>query len=92
MSLWYVASWKYQDNLISGIDIEAGGLEMEGIGVIHGITTAQKQDKIESVIVTAGCDYADKEKNKEWQPVATMAAADFVYHQLSKHSWLLGYI
>ena len=41
-------------------------------------------------IVKAGCDYADETKNKEWQPVAAMAAADFVYQQLDRkivHGW-----
>ena len=87
-----VASAKFREELKSGVNIEAGGLEMEGIGVINGIAIANMKDKIEFVIVKAGCDYADEEKNKEWQPVAAMAAADFVYHQLSKHSWLSGKI
>ena len=87
-----VASAKFREKLISGVNLEAGGLEMEGIGVINGIAIANMKDKIEFVIVKAGCDYADEEKNKEWQPVAAMAATDFVYHQLSKHNWLLGKI
>ena len=87
-----VASAEYRDRLKSSTNTEAVGLEMEGIGVIHGITTAKKQDTIEFIIVKAGCDYADESKNKEWQPVAAMAAAYFVYHQLSKHSWLSGKI
>ena len=87
-----VASAEYRDKLKEGVSIEAGGLEMEGIGVIHGIASAEKRDKIEFIIVKAGCDYADEEKSKEWQPVAAMAAADFVYHQLTKPNWLLGKI
>ena len=83
-----VASAEYRDKLKEGVSIEAAGLEMEGIGVIHGIAYAEKRDKIEFIIVKAGCDYADEEKSKEWQPVAAMAAADFVYHQLSKPNFL----
>ena len=84
-----VASAEYRDQLKKGVNTEAGGLEMEGIGVIHGIASAKKMDKIDFIIVKAGCDYANEKKSKEWQPVAAMAAADFVYHQLSKH-WLSG--
>lgn len=87
-----VASAEYRDKLKGGINIEAEGLEMEGIGVIHEIASAKKRDKIEFIIVKAGCDYADEKKNKEWQPVAAMAAAEFVYHQLSKHNWFSGKI
>ena len=87
-----VASAEYRKKLKEDVSIEAGGLEMEGIGVIHGIASAEKRDKIEFIIVKAGCDYADEEKNKEWQPVAAMAAADFVYHQLTKPNWLAGKI
>ena len=85
-----VASAEYRKKLKKGVNMEAEGLEMEGIGVIHGITSAKKMDKIDFIIVKAGCDYADEKKSKEWQPVAAMAAANFVYHQLSKPNWLSG--
>ena len=77
-----IASGQYRDKLIENVSVEAGGVEMEGIGVVDGIRISKKMDKIEFVIVKAGCDYADETKNKEWQPVAAMAAADFVYKQL----------
>ena len=85
-----IASGKYRDKLIENVSQEAGGVEMEGIGVVDGIDISKNKDKIEFVIVKAGCDYADETKSKEWQPVAAMAAADFVYHQLDKkivHNW-----
>ena len=77
-----IASGQYRDKLIENVSVEAGGVEMEGIGVVDGIRISKKMDKIEFVIVKAGCDYANETKNKEWQPVAAMAAADFVYKQL----------
>ena len=85
-----IASGQYRDKLIENVSQEAGGVEMEGIGVVDGIRISKKMDKIEFVIVKAGCDYADETKNKEWQPVAAMAAADFVYQQLDRkivHNW-----
>ena len=88
-----IASGEYRDKLIANVSQDAGGVEMEGIGVIDGIDIAKKRDKIEFIIVKAGCDYADESKNKEWQPVAAMAAADFVYKQLDRklvHDWILG--
>ena len=81
-----IASGDYRDKLIEGVRKEAVGVEMEGIGVLTGIKQAKKRDIIEFVIVKAGCDYADKSKNKEWQPVAAMAASDFLYEQLGKKS------
>ena len=113
-----VASGKYRDKLKAFLSPEAGGVEMEGIGVIDGIKIAKKDaekngqiaekngqipekngqiakkiGQIEFIIVKAGCDYADESKNKEWQPVAAMAAADFVHKQLDREvvlNWLLG--
>ena len=79
-----IASADFRDKLIKGVSPEAMGIEMEGIGVMNGIIMAEKLHKIQFIIVKAGCDYADESKNKEWQPVAAMAAADFVYKQLNK--------
>ena len=78
--------------LIASISKEAGGIEMEGIGVLDGIDSTEKAGQIDFIIVKAGCDYADETKNKEWQPVAAMAAADFVYSQLDRNTpdeWIL---
>ena len=88
-----IASGEFRDWLKNSVSREAGGVEMEGIGVVNGISIAEKRDQIEFIIVKAGCDYADESKSKEWQPVAAMAAADFVYSQLNMkivHDWLLG--
>ena len=79
-----IASRQHRDKLINDISPEAVGIEMEGIGVVYGIDISQSKNKIEFVIVKAGCDHADETKNKEWQPVAAMAAADFVYQQLDR--------
>ena len=88
-----IASGTYRDHLIQDVSEEAGGVEMEGIGIINGIRIAEKLGQIEFIIVKAGCDYANELKNKEWQPVAAMAAADFVFEQLNKklvHNWFEG--
>ena len=85
-----ITDGEFRDKLLDNVSPEAGGMEMEGIGVVEGIDICNKRDKIEFIIVKAGCDYADEEKSKEWQPVAAMAAADFVYKQLDKeivHDW-----
>ena len=87
-----IASGEYRDKLIASVNKEAGGVEMEGEGVVDGIEIARRKDQIEFIIAKAGCDYADESKNKEWQPVAAMAAADFVYTGLDTkivHDWLL---
>ena len=79
-----IASGEYRDKLIRGVNVEAVGVEMEGIGVLQALRELAKRDDIEFIIVKAGCDYANEKKNKEWQPVAAMAAADFLYVQLTK--------
>jgi len=78
-----IASRENREKL-KNVSQEAGGLEMEGIGVVYGIDIAGKNGQIEFVIVKAGCDFADESKKKEWQPVAAMAAAEFVYERLNK--------
>ena len=78
-----IAKGEYRDQLLQDVSQESGGVEMEGIGIIDGLRIAKKFGQVEFIIVKAGCDYADESKNKEWQPVAAMAAADFVYNQLS---------
>ena len=79
-----IASGEYRDKLIRGVREEAVGVEMEGIGVLDALQEVKKRDSIDFIIVKAGCDYANEEKNKEWQPVAAMAAADFLHVQLTK--------
>ena len=78
----YIASGKYEDKLIEDVDEKEFGVEMEGIGVITAIK--EENQKIDFVIVKGGCNYADENKHKEWQPISAMAAAKFLYHQLNK--------
>ena len=87
-----IASGEYRDKLIANIKEKGGGVEMEGMSIAEGIENTKKGDQIEFIIVKAGCDYADESKNKEWQPVAAMAAADFVYTGLNTkivYDWIL---
>ena len=79
-----IASGEYRKKLLEGVNKEAVGVEMEGVGVLSGLRKTKKRDTINFIIVKGGCDYADESKNKEWQPVAAMAAADFLYEQLKR--------
>ena len=82
----FIASGDDTKKLIDDVDKNNFGVEMEGIGVISGIK--EKNKKIEFIIVKGGCNYADKDKNEKWQPVAAMAAADFLYKQLNTPTYV----
>ena len=59
---------------------KAMGIEMEGLGVINA---KREFDHVPFIIVKAGCNYANEKPNKNWEPVAAMAAADFVYSRFA---------
>ena len=87
-----VAYQDFRDEIREDVCREAMGIEMEGIGIVNAKEFNSKTD-IHFVIVKAGCDYANETKNKEWQPVAAMAAADLVYFQFDKsppYKWFTG--
>ena len=87
-----VAYQAFRDKIREDICREAAGIEMEGIGVVNALGLNNRND-VNFIIVKAGCDYANEEKNKEWQPVAAMAAADFLYFQFNKpapNRWFRG--
>ena len=87
-----VAFQTFRDKIREDICREAMGIEMEGIGIINALEFMYKRH-IDFAIVKAGCDYANEGKNKEWQPVAAMAAADLVYFQFDKpgpYEWFTG--
>ena len=87
-----IAFQPFRDGIREDICREAMGIEMEGIGVIYALEFKSKKN-IDFAIVKAGCDYANEDKNKEWQPVAAMAAADLVYFQFDKpgpYEWFTG--
>ena len=88
-----VAYQNFRDKIREDVCREAMGIEMEGIGVVNAKESNPKYGSIQFIIVKAGCDYANEEKNKEWQPVAAMAAADLVYYQFDKpaaQDWFTG--
>ena len=67
------------------------GIEMQGSGIVKAIDDVQ----VHFIIVKAGCKYAnDHDKVKEdWEPVAAMAATNFVYSKFSKphpQNWFKG--
>ena len=78
-----VAYQNFRDKIREDVCREAMGIEMEGIGVVNAKNFNGKNN-IEFIVVKAGCDYATKEKNKKWQAVAAMAAADLVYFQFDR--------
>ena len=78
-----VACKEFRDKIREDICIEAMGIEMEGAGIVKAREYKNKNN-IHFIIVKAGCDYADENKSKEWQPVAAMAAADLVHFQFDK--------
>ena len=87
-----VAYQAFRDKIREDVCREAMGIEMEGIGIINAKEFNSKND-YHFVVVKAGCDYANESKNKEWQPVAAMAAADLVYFQFDKPApleWFTG--
>ena len=87
-----VAYQDFRDKIREDVCREAMGIEMEGIGIVNAKEFNSRND-IHFIIVKAGCDYANETKNKEWQPVAAMAAADLVYFQLDKpapYGWFTG--
>ena len=87
-----VAFQQFRDKIREDVCREAMGIEMEGIGIVKAKEYNGRND-IHFVIVKAGCDYANEDKNKEWQPVAAMAAADLVHFQFDKpapYEWFTG--
>ena len=78
-----VAFQNFRDKIREDICRDAMGIEMEGIGIINILELKNKKG-IDFAIVKAGCDYANEDKNKEWQPVAAMAAADLVSFQFDR--------
>ena len=87
-----VAYQDFRDKIREDVCREAMGIEMEGIGIVNAKEFNSRND-IHFIIVKAGCDYANETKNKEWQPVAAMAAADLVYFQFDKpapYEWFTG--
>ena len=64
---------------------DAIGGEMEGAAImsaIHGSTP-----KPEGIVIKAICDWGDGSKNKQWQPFAAHAAADYVLHHMKKEAF-----
>ncbi|KAJ1326476.1 ankyrin repeat domain-containing protein 50 [Microdochium nivale] len=64
----------------SGIDTTLIGLEMEAAGMMNRLPTG---------VIRGVCDYADDQKNKEWQPYAAAMAASYaksLLAQIHSHS------
>lgn len=64
--------------------IKAAAIEMEGAGVAAAIEASQTQTGL--IVIKSVCDYADSNKNDNWQKYAADAAAScaisFITHQL----------
>ncbi|MEI6896112.1 MAG: response regulator [Psychromonas sp.] len=57
---------------------ETIGIEMEAYGVMAATSISSTQTK--AIIIKSVCDYADPEKNDNWQEYACYTSAQFVYH------------
>ena len=73
-----------KENIFKAFPDAIGG-EMEGAAImsaIHGSTP-----KPEGIVIKAICDWGDGNKNKQWQPFAAHAAADYVLHHMKKEAF-----
>lgn len=57
---------------------ETIGIEMEAYGVMAATSISSTQSK--AIIIKSVCDFADPEKNDNWQEYACYTSAQFVYH------------
>jgi nucleoside phosphorylase len=57
---------------------ETIGIEMEAYGVMAATSIASSNSK--AIIIKSVCDFADPEKNDDWQEYACYTSAQFVYH------------
>ena len=75
----------FEDKIRENVCEDAMGIEMEGSGIVKAIEEFDDV-RVHFIIVKAGCKYAnDPDKVKEdWEPVAAMAATNFVYFKFSK--------
>ena len=64
---------------------DAIGGEMEGASIMSAIQ--DRSYKLEGIVIKAICDWGDGSKNKQWQPFAAHAAADYVLHQMKKETF-----
>ncbi|MGP9736777.1 phosphorylase family protein [Halomonas sp. AOP31-E2-25] len=60
---------------------ETIGIEMEGYGAMLAATLANKGG-VDCIIVKSVCDFADPEKNDDWQDYAAYTSATIVYHYI----------
>ena len=66
---------------------DAIGGEMEGAAIMSAIHGIQGTHKPEGIVIKAICDWGDGSKNKQWQPFAAHAAADYVLHHMKKRTF-----
>lgn len=75
-----VADQEFRDWLIS-IEPEAIGGEMEGVGLY----AAAHGRKVDWILVKGICDWADGDKNDEYQALAALNAAKFTVHVIQSY-------
>ena len=61
---------------------ETVGVEMEAYGLLAATLYSNGKNKTEALIVKSVCDFADIEKNDEWQAYAAYTSTEFVYRLL----------
>lgn len=72
-----VNNLSYRQQLLE-VEPEAIGGEMEGVGLY----TVARDAKIDWIVVKAICDWADGNKNDNYQSLAAHNAANFIFHVL----------
>ena len=61
---------------------ETIGIEMEGYGVMQACSSSRKETT--ACIIKSVCDFADPEKNDNWQRYAAFSSSQFAYKLLTK--------
>jgi len=61
---------------------ETVGIEMEAYGVLAATIYSNGTNKTEALIIKSVCDFADIEKNNEWQAYAAYTSTEFAYRLL----------
>ncbi|WP_321371947.1 response regulator [uncultured Desulfuromusa sp.] len=68
--------------LIISQNRETVGVEMEAYGLLAATIYSNGKNKTEALIIKSVCDFADIEKNNEWQEYAAYTSTEFAYRLL----------
>jgi nucleoside phosphorylase len=66
-------------NLVVSQNRETIGIEMEAYGLLAATIYSNGSNQTEALIIKSVCDFADIEKNNEWQAYAAYTSTEFAY-------------